>query len=162
MKRIVIVVAVLFGLFALFPAWIWSPRLSPTPGAIYTVAQVQVGIAGAPQMWIGRIIRVRGIEIGASDYTGRQWATLAPATEASGPLNDADVIVIAPEPPTAVMALARRIPFLSDAIPPPQRPHNGRVAVYQLRLQDPTRCTTILQALPCPVGVVVDAQSNGW
>lgn len=70
---------------------------------------------------------------------------------------------IVPQPPDPWLARLRRLPLpavIGRALPQPQAPHNGQPAVYCLTLHDPNSCTSLTS--PCPAGVVVDAQAQGW
>lgn len=137
----------------------------PTPrDPIYSVDQVYAGLWVHPSAWIGRTVRVRGVEISASDYRGNAWGQLLSTTWRPGiSTNDVISLVIVPQPPDPWLARLRRLPLpavIGRVLPQPQAPHNGQPAVYRLTLHDPNSCTALTS--PCPAGVVVDAQAQGW
>ena len=137
----------------------------PTPrDPIYSVDQVYAGLWVHPSAWIGRTVRVRGVEISASDYRGNTWGQLLSTTWRPGmSTNDVISLVIVPQPPDPWLARLRRVPLpavIGRLLPQPQAPHNGQPAVYRLTLRDPNSCMSLTS--PCPAGVVVDAQVQGW
>lgn len=137
----------------------------PTPqDPIYSVDQVYTGLWAQPSAWVGRTVRVRGVEIGANDYRGNTWSLLLPATWRAGtPTDNVTSLVIAPQRPDPWLAYLRHLPLpaaINHFLPSPQVPHNGQLAVYRLALRDPNSCTSL--TVPCPVGFVVDAQAQGW
>ncbi len=139
----------------------------PAPrNPIYSVDQVYGGLWAYPSAWVGRTVRVRGIEVSTRDYRGNMWGQLLSTTWRPGmQADDVPNLVIAPQPPDPWLARLRRLPLpavIEHFLPQQQvPPHNGQPAVYRLLLvRDPDFCAS--QPSPCPTAFVVDGQAQGW
>lgn len=131
---------------------------------IYTPAEVYRNLTVDPASWAGRTVWVRGIALGGQD-TGAgiptHWSDqLVPPSFTPGPLDGEDILVIAPQRMSALLDALYHIPYAQAILPHPQRPRYGRVAVYQLTLQDLSKCTPTPAMPRCIMGVVLNAQ--GW
>ena len=91
-----------------------------TPGAVYSVAQVQAGLADHPQAWVGRTVRVRGMAEPCPWWggTARLWQC---ADEPLILVSDPADLVAEPLPlsrlaPDALLAVLRALPLLHDLV----------------------------------------------
>jgi len=131
---------------------------------IYTPAQLDTALSADPRSWSGRTVRVRGILTSGYESGGgvaAHWVDeLGPTIPGPGPITEEDLLEIAPRPSNQWLDPLYRIPYLRDILPRKQRPLIGRVAVYLLKLQDPTTCNPTTTRPVCIEGVVLNAQ--GW
>ena len=115
---------------------------------IYSVDQVYAGLWVHPSTWVGRTVRVRGVEISASDYRGNAWGQLLSTTWRPGmSTNDVISLVIVPQPRTRgwLACAAYRCPPSSVA---PCRSRKPRITGNQPCTASP--CMTRTRARPSP------------
>jgi hypothetical protein len=115
-------------------------------GPIYTVSQVQAGLAHDPRAWTNRTLLLRGVASGV-----RCWVTAAglgadglKMTDWCRPprfiLWDGDPAAVAALPlawasPAPLLAIARRVPLLGVLLPTPPAADWGKVATYRVALR---------------------------
>jgi hypothetical protein len=108
-------------------------------GLVYSVAQVQAGLANQPQAWVGRTVRVRGVVGGCPYKVAGPCASWQPelrepaprSTEAGAGL----VLVPVPARSDALTALLRRIPWVRMLVRGPQVVQWDIAATYQVELR---------------------------
>jgi hypothetical protein len=125
--------------------------------AVYSVAQVQAGLAHHPGTWEGRTVRVRGVAAIclSSDISQRcsHWPTYL-----------MDAVVISPFLPLAwgrldaLRAFLRRVPLGSQMIAPPQTPRWWMPATYRVQLR---AAVGLCGVPPCYEALLLDAAPNG-
>lgn len=121
-----------------------------TPDAVYSVAQVQAGLADHPQAWIGRTVRVRGMADPCPFQGGttRLWQCAdEPFILVPGPADPAaEPLPLSALAPDTLLAVLRALPLLRAVAPPPDpmalsqavpvfRPARFRVQVRRLTAQ---------------------------
>jgi hypothetical protein len=101
-----------------------------TSARVYTVAEVQAGLARSPEVWVGRTVLVRGIAV-----AGEPVDYLSPS------LVDADASAAVDPLPLAwagldpLRAFLRRLPWLASLAPRAQALRWDEVAVYRVQLR---------------------------
>jgi hypothetical protein len=132
-------------------------------GPVYTVAQVQAGLADRPRAWVGRTVLVRGIAQLFVSHTKRPGCELSPlcfVVQATWRLDD-------PRKPGLVglplqwgaanprRALLRHIPLVGLVVPRQQVAEPDLAATYQIQLR--TAPPDSGATPPCYEAVLLDA-----
>ena len=131
---LVIVVALVIGVARIAQ----SVASYPAVDRVYSVDEVQSGLAARPGAWLGRTIRMRG-QIATAiclDSCQTTMAYLMISFSTAPHSNDLvfHQLVLDPGPPDPVRRWLRRLPWLRSFVPPPQQPTWHRAAIYRVRL----------------------------
>lgn len=123
------------ALAAALAAFAIAARVAVSESAVYTVAQVEAGLAHRPAAWVGRTILVRGIAYpmagSTCPNTNPYCDGIALADEAAASPN-ASTLTITGRPADA-WAFLRRVPVLGRLAMAPRDPAWGRPATYRVR-----------------------------
>ena len=111
-------------------------------GPVYTVSELQAGLADNPHAWLGHTVRVRGVALGRGLGLGLScpsnasclfsWPALVDA-DATGPHS---VLPLSMGPANPLLALLRRLSLVGRLVPGPQLLRWGRPAIYRVQVQD--------------------------
>jgi hypothetical protein len=128
----------LLGPASLATLWLAAGPGHEQAGALYSVQEVQMGLAHDPDAWLGRTVWVRGIA--ARDSCRSLTPSLAGTTCRDWRLGLFDAAGAAPLPltlgaPNPLLALLRRLPLAGQLVPPPQVVQWGAVATYRVQLR---------------------------
>jgi hypothetical protein len=151
----------LFALLCVLLGFVLATRLavgaiSSRPGhdTVYTVAQVQAGLAWRPGAWAGRTVRVRGRATACAIKLAHGHFHCMPRQPR---LNDPDVaattepLPLAWEDPSPALTVMRRVPLLGSLLPAPQTVDWWMVATYRVQLRAtpdaPCGATTCYEAV---------------
>jgi hypothetical protein len=145
------------------------PALQRARSPIYTVTQLQAGLAHDPRAWTNRTLLLRGVAIAVGCWVIVDRLTadgLNPADWCTPPrfvpfiLKDADPTAVAALPmawtgPDPRLTVARRVPLLSLLLSAPRAVDWGKVATYrvELRAMPQSACSTAT----CYEAVLLDA-----
>jgi hypothetical protein len=100
-------------------------------GPVYSVAQVQAGLAHSPGSWVGRTVWVRGV---AWHCLG--WA-YGPCLVRSALLSDPGVdggLAVATPPANSLLAFVHALPLVGRLVPLKQAPRWGVLASYRVQI----------------------------
>jgi hypothetical protein len=139
-------------------------------GPMYSVAQVQAGLAHSPGSWLGRTVRVRGVAEGCgfppSTYTAGEISAGSPASEylsaclpphladAASPAT-VEALWLADRDQGRLLTLLRRVPILAWFAAAPQALRWGVLATYRVQLRAAPAGSCVF--LPCYQAVLLDA-----
>jgi hypothetical protein len=141
-------------------AWTVITGSRGSQGPVYSVAQVQAGLADRRHTWVGRAVLVRGRAMPCRIRLEQGRFSCAPAQpNLSDPVPDGDPLVIVPQDPPAVVAWLFRWSPLGQLLPMPQMLHWGVVATYQVRLQATPQ--SICASGVCFEALLLDAAPSG-
>jgi hypothetical protein len=128
--------------------------------AVYSVAQVQAGLAHHPGIWVGRTVRVRGVaaiclssDMESDPQRCSHWPTYLVDAAVTGA-----VLPLAWGRLDAVRAFLRRVPPVSQMIAPPQTPRWWMPASYRVQLR---AAAGLCGVPPCYEALLLDAAPNG-
>jgi hypothetical protein len=105
-------------------------------GPVYTVSELQAGLADNPHAWLGHTVLVRGVALGPACPSNASCVFAWPA------LVDADApplrsfLPLSMGPANPLLALLRRLPLVGRLVPRPQLLRWGRPASYRVQVQD--------------------------
>jgi hypothetical protein len=130
----------------------------PGHDPMYTVAQVQAGLARHPGSWVGHTVRVRGRATACSIELEHGHFHCLPRQPH---LDDPDAgswiepLLLVWKDPNPALTIMRRVPLLGSLLPAPQELDWGTVATYRVQLRAVTRgpCS----AATCYEALVLDA-----
>jgi hypothetical protein len=114
-----------------------------TPHTVYTVAEIQAGLARRPAVWVGRIVRLRGIAISSycvlwpspADTACPGWRhVIADPCVIAGPCA-VNVLPLAGGAPDSLPTVLHRLPLVGRLVPAPGLISWGEVGTYRVQLR---------------------------
>jgi hypothetical protein len=107
-------------------------------GPVYSVAQVQAGLADHPQAWVGRTVHLRAIAepcpLWGTPEGGLHCASAQPVlVDQTASLTASLALTWRPQGP--LLALLRGVPLLGDLVPAPRVPAWMAAATYHVQLR---------------------------
>jgi hypothetical protein len=130
-------------------------------GAVYTVAQVQAGLADHPRAWLGWTVRVRGLVVPCQADTADP--NLPPFQSCGGwPLDLLDsgspgtgaFLRLSWSTQNPLLAAVRRLPLVGRLLPAPAAPARTTLATYRVRLR--VAPSAVCSGTPCYEALVLD------
>jgi hypothetical protein len=131
-------------------------------GTVYTVTQVQAGLAEHPRAWLGWTMRVRGLvvpcQVGPDDPPN-----LPPSQSCSGWPADlvdpgsasaAAFLPLTWSLQSPLLAALRRLPLLGPLLPAPAAPTRTTITTYRVRLR--VAPSAVCSSTPCYEALVLD------
>ena len=120
-------------------------------GPVYAPGQVKAGLLGAPQVWVGRIVLVRGTLVGLRSLglvSSPYYVLQPPLPHAPGLRAPAysGALLVQPQASSSFMSLLRDLPLVSQLFPSPQQANNPVTAVYRVQLLAPGQSCTWMDA----------------
>jgi hypothetical protein len=140
--------ALLLGPASLATLWLAVGPGHEQAGAVYSVQEVQLGLAHDPAAWLGRTLRVRGMVYSASCSCRDRAPSLFDRDGAS-------MLHVAGWEPDPLLAALRRLPLVGGLVPGPQVARGGVLATYRVRLLAAPAATC--DAVPCYQAMLLDA-----
>jgi hypothetical protein len=122
----------LLGLLLAGGLTVAAPFGRPEQDPVYSVAQVQAGLAHQPDTWVGRTVRMRGV---AGPCLG--WA-YGPCLIPSPILTDAGArtgLVLTRRRANPVQAFVHALPLVGRLVPLEHAPRWGVLASYRVQIQ---------------------------
>jgi hypothetical protein len=157
MKRYPLLVA-LFGLAltsSVLIAITGSIRVSQGP--VYTVAQVQAGMAHQPDTWVGRTVRMRGVAVPPGCVERESMLCVKTASYLAYIIDPTRLALLplTQGPANPLLSLLRKLPLAATLEASAQRPHWDEIAIYRVQLLVAPPATCALA--PCYQALLLDA-----
>lgn len=106
-------------------------------GRVYTVADVERGVARDPAHWIGRTVLVRGQPVSYLLWQAPDGVDMQIGLVDAGRGNNARPLSLRWGGPDPLLAFLRRLPMVGRFVPRPQRPFWDMLAVYRIQINRP-------------------------
>jgi hypothetical protein len=143
--------------------WAGMQSAAPTGDAavsrhVYSIAQVQQGVAARPRAWLGRAVSVRAIAYGCWAVGGRDTANCRWRPGLVDRIGQTDALALTWAAQSPLLHVLRHLPVIGGLVPAAQVTHWDIPAIYRIRLQ--AGPCSVPGDHPCAEAVLLDALSS--
>jgi hypothetical protein len=105
-------------------------------GPVYTVSELQAGLADNPHAWLGHTVLLRGVALVPACPPNASCVVAWPALVDAEAPPPRSYLPLSMGPANPLLALLRRLPLVGRLVPGPQVLRWGRPARYRVQVQD--------------------------
>jgi hypothetical protein len=126
-------------------------------GPVYSVGELRANLTRRPAAWLGRTVWVQGLAVasGCQTWPAPEGAECQDWRQGIADPRRVEVLPLAAGAPNLVLALLRRVPLLSTAVPPPQQLRWDALTTYRVQVHPASASSCSI--LPCYEVVLLDA-----